>query len=412
MIFETSQSHLMALQEVENDFVGATFEFRLKALDKAKQLGIPSEKWEDWKYSDPKVFLQTNWNLQSELELSGSEQIPRLKNWKQLDSSIRQRVLKQFERLTSSSQDPVLLLNLALASDGYVLWKKEDESESSVLNLKLKGSSAGKNLQVNWLNFIFMDAGSSAQILECFKGREESEDHLSQALSVIELGPNSSLSFVRAQAESDKAIHLGYIQAEQDQGSDLKLLSVAMGSRWSRQNWKVLQKGSDSKTQLLGVSLSRSGQHHDHRLDMRHLSPRGISQQCFKSVVADLGRSVFNGKIMIEKNAQKVDSSQISQNILLGKRAEADSKPELEIHADDVKAKHGSSTGRLDEEQLFYLTSRGLEPSEAIHLLSEGFILDVIYQLDRPALSESLLAMMDSSLKDFSKQVEAQHARS
>ena len=139
---------------------------------------------------------------------------------------------------------------------------------------------------------------------------------------------------------------------------------------------------------------------------MRHLKPHGRSRQLYKGVLKGKSRSVFNGKIYIEKDAQQIDSNQLNNNLILSQGAEADSKPELEVYADDVKANHGSAIGRLDEDQLFYLMSRCLSKAEAVQYLARGFVRDVSLHLQSRALRAEAEKWILTQFSEFQKSIE------
>lgn len=173
-----------------------------------------------------------------------------------------------------------------------------------------------------------------------------------------------------------------------------------------RQSYTIEQCGENAESSCNGLYLADGVEHSDHRVVMRHLKPNGRSRQLYKGVLKGKARTVFNGKIYIEKDAQKIDSNQLNNNLILSQGAEADSKPELEVYADDVKANHGSSIGRLDEDQLFYLRSRCLSRAEAVQYLARGFVRDVSLQLQSLRLRDAAEIWISKQFGEFQKSIE------
>ena len=137
--------------------------------------------------------------------------------------------------------------------------------------------------------------------------------------------------------------------------------------------------------------MAGEGQHIDNHIRIDHTAPRTVSRETFRGIIGDRGRGVFNGKVVVHRDAQKIDATQSSDNLLLSDRAEIDTKPELEIYADDVKCSHGATVGQLDEDQLFYLRSRGMDDETARGLLTFAFANDILQRFDVPELRERVI---------------------
>ena len=165
--------------------------------------------------------------------------------------------------------------------------------------------------------------------------------------------------------------------------------------------------GEGGNTVLNGLALARDRQHCDNTTDVEHAMPQGTSHQLYKSVVDDNARSVFLGRILVAKDAQKTDARQMNRNLLLSSGAQADSKPELIIHADDVKCAHGATVGDLDEEALFYLMSRGIGADEARGLLVRAFAEEMIEAIPDEAIRDWLDAALVGWLEDGLQQEKA-----
>ena len=178
------------------------------------------------------------------------------------------------------------------------------------------------------------------------------------------------------------------------------------GAAWARGSLKIDIKGEHCEANIHGLTLARGEQHIDQRVEVNHHAALTTSSQLFKGVLKDHARGVLNGKIFIARDAQKVVSSQLNHNLLLSSTAEADTKPELEIYADDVKANHGASVGQLDEAKLFYLLSRAIPRHEAVQMLARAFAGDVLMKVPALALRELLSEQVAAVLPDFAPQME------
>ncbi|MNT16613.1 FeS cluster assembly protein SufD [compost metagenome] len=177
----------------------------------------------------------------------------------------------------------------------------------------------------------------------------------------------------------------------------MQSLAFSTGASLSRHTLEVSLKGEGSNSEILGVYAGRANQHIDNTTLIDHAVGACNTNQLYKGILDDSARSAFCGKVLIQKNAQKADSAQLNNNLLLSSKAEADSKPMLEIYADDVKAAHGSTVGQLDKEELFYLLSRAIPKDKAISMLSYGFLSEVIYKLNDESIQKWLSKHLDAT---------------
>jgi Fe-S cluster assembly protein SufD len=207
------------------------------------------------------------------------------------------------------------------------------------------------------------------------------------------------LNWQRVQNESGQASHFSDVGVKLTAGAQLWLTQVNSGANWSRNTLRADVDGAEAEAHLLGLSFGKDQQHIDQRVVVNHHSSHTSSSQLFKGVLAGRSRGVLNGKIYIAPDAQKVSSRQMNHNILVGSGAEADTKPELEIYADDVKANHGASVGRIDGDKLFYLESRGIPRAEAERLLVEAFAADVVMKVPVPELR----SLMETCMKELGR---------
>ncbi len=210
----------------------------------------------------------------------------------------------------------------------------------------------------------------------------------------IRLAQGAMLTHVRLQAEAASAFHLATLYVDVAEGATYDSFCLNVGARLARVEMHATLSGVDASAHLNAAQMLRGSQHADFTTVVRHQAPRGTSRQTVKNVLAERSRGVFQGKIEVARDAQQTDGYQMNQALLLSPDAEIDSKPQLEIFADDVKCSHGATVGELDEEQLFYLRSRGVPEGEARALLVRAFLAEAF----EPVRHEAARAMLERAV--------------
>lgn len=222
---------------------------------------------------------------------------------------------------------------------------------------------------------------SSFTWIETYSGTDEAQ-HFTNVRAEVVLGESSRLVHVRLQEEGLKSTHLAQTRYRVAAHASLTSLSAAVGGALFRHELDLKITAGDVHAKVLGLTVSTGEQHMDHSTTIDHAVGGSRTEQLYKSLLDGRSRTVFNGRIFIRPGAQKASSEQLNNNLLLTSTAEADSQPQLEIEADDVKATHGSTVGHLDAEELFYLRSRGLPRAQALPLLAYAFVADVVDHLE------------------------------
>jgi Fe-S cluster assembly protein SufD len=204
----------------------------------------------------------------------------------------------------------------------------------------------------------------------------------------------------RIQREREDAFHTATTQSRQGRGSVLTSVTLAFGARLSRHDINAVLDGEGAECTLNGLLILRDDQHVDHHTTLDHAKPHCPSWEVFNGVFDDRSRGVFTGRIIVRPGAQRTDSKQTSNNLLLSEEARADSQPQLEIYADDVKCTHGATLGPLDPNAMFYLRSRGLDEHVARNLLTYGFGAEILNSIADEALRAQLDAVVQRRLED------------
>jgi Fe-S cluster assembly protein SufD len=285
---------------------------------------------------------------------------------------------------------PFAALNTALFPDGAFVRVTRGVAARGLIHLIfLSLPDAGPVLAAPRA-LLLLEENAQASVVETHAGG--AAGLLSAAVTEIDLAPAARLSHVRRVAAVGDGFHAGRTAVRQARDSRYASHSIVVGGRLVRNDLTVLQAGPGAECALDGVVLARGRDLVDNHTLIDHASPRGSSRETYKYLVGDRARGVFNGEVVIRPGAVGTDSAQANANLLLSDQALVHTKPDLRIFADDVKAKHGATVGRLNADMLFYCRSRGLSAVEATRLLTQAFAVEVLDRVPDEALRESLLA--------------------
>ncbi len=289
-----------------------------------------------------------------------------------------------------STSDPVLALNAAFAADGIVLRVEEGASLGLPIHI-VSIADTSAPVAIATRNLIKVERGAKATIIE---SHVELGSASSQATAVTQLdaGVASEVVHVKHVAADSASAHIGRLNVEVATEARFRAFQLTAGAGLLRNESWVRFTGADAKLDLSGAMLGRGSDHIDTTLVVHHTTPGCESRELFKSVLDDRARAVFQGKVIVDPVAQKTDGKQMAQALMLSEDAEFDSKPELEIYADDVACGHGSTAAEIDSAMLFYLRSRGIPKNEARAMLIESFVGEAIEKVEDEALREALMA--------------------
>ena len=218
-------------------------------------------------------------------------------------------------------------------------------------------------------------------------------------MTEISVGTNAAVHHIRLQREQNTAFHIGKTAVAQARDSRYTGLTINLGGQISRYHPEIVLMGEQTETKLDGLTLVVGAQVGDTHSAIAFTHPYCTAQQLHKCIVDDRARAVFNGKIFVPKPAQRTNASQLSRNLLLSSKARVDTKPQLEIVADDVKCAHGATVSQLDDDEVFYLQSRGLDRTAACDLLVEGFAAEIIHQVPLASLHQQLMDAVLSQVR-------------
>jgi Fe-S cluster assembly protein SufD len=290
-----------------------------------------------------------------------------------------------FGAVAALERHPFAALNTAFADDGVYLALDDGAVMEQPIHIVFITTAAQDGRVAH--PRLLVKAGDSSQIVLVERHIAlDDAAYFNNVISEIKLGNNADLAYYRVQEESARAFHINGIHVRQERDSRFSSHCVSLGHALLRNDIDVQLAAPGAHCALNGLYLANGRQHVDIHTRIDHLQPHCTSSEFYKGILDGHGRGVFNGKVIVHPDAQKTDARQVNQNLLLSEDAEADTKPQLEIYADDVKCSHGATVGQLDADAVFYLRSRGLDEAAARGLLTYAFAREIIEQVKVPAL--------------------------
>lgn len=288
-------------------------------------------------------------------------------------------------------------LNAAFMRDGAVIQLGKDAVVVDPIHLMFLASGKQNDIVSHPRIVILAERGSHAAIVESYVSLDESV-YFNNVRTDIRIGTSACIEHYKLQQESRKAFHVADLRVHQSTGSAFHSHSISFGGALVRNDIGVALDAENALCTLNGLFLADGRQHVDYHTHIDHLKPACTSKEFYKGILSGRARGVFNGTVYVHPGADKTDAQQTNNNLLLSKDAEIDTKPQLEIYADDVKCSHGATVGQLDEDVLFYLRSRGINESAARGLLVYGFARDVVDRIEISAIRNRLADTLLSRL--------------
>ncbi len=383
---------------------------RRNAFLKFSQIGFPTTKTEAWKYTNvseietarfqnvqrgSSLVVKEEFDQMFPFSLNGTrlvfvngffaEHLSILPNPQDgvvissLDLAIKTHpeILKSYLTRETNTEDVFATLNKAFIQDGVFVYVPQNlEIKNPIHLIFIQGESQSLSL-VQPRNLIVIGPRSRASIIETFFSVSE-HAYFTNGVTEMVAEEGATLRYGRVQAEGKKAYHVYATNVQVGKESSFSSLVLDLGAKIARHNLNVELLDVGASCNLNGLYFPRSGQHMDHHTSIQHQKPEGVSRQLYKGILSGASQAVFCGNIFVAPGAQKTDAAQANKNLLLSSEATIDTKPQLEIFADDVKCTHGAAIGELDPTQVFYLKSRGISELKAKEILSLGFAVEVL----------------------------------
>lgn len=400
-------------------------DLRHQGLLKYEQLGWPNSHWEDWKHTDlskiqkrefgwPRpivglndlfaepeirpwiqenqtrlVFLNGHYcqSLSRCLDKKGLVTVMPLSELIRSDSSVIGKLKSKIGSYPFAVKNPFVAMNQAFLYEASVVWVPDQrviEEPIHIIHI-----SKGAALFSYAKTFILVDSGGQANVNEIFFA-SDSQDCFSNAATEIHIADGGHLNITRAYSGNDTSLHLSFSNAILHGESQLHSFVFSSGGDVVRHELQAHLIQPRAEAYFSGVSLAKDESSITNQIDVRHQAPQTISHQTYKSILADQAKSSFNGKILVNPDCAQVEATQLNKNLILSKRAEANTRPQLEIYCDDVKCTHGATVGELSDDELFYLQSRGISGDAAVEMLSRSFAEEVFFDIPDQRTQENV----------------------
>lgn len=392
---------------------------RNTAFDLFKSKGFPTPKDEDWKFTNLTPFLADDYSFAApavaveELQaIVNKALIPGLDVWtlvvlngeiqpalsalpeaaqvtvQSLCNISNASVFNDYLKISAEDQNAMVALNTALFKDGYFIELNKNVVLDKPIHI-IQIYTAEENALVQQRNLVVVNQHAKAELVETSVVIQESGLLFVNSVSHMVLKENAQLVQYKIQnnESTERLVHYNHVTQERSSRYDNFTFSLP-GAALIRNNIDVILNGSSTETHLLGLYLVGDHQLTDNHTAIHHKFPHCESNEIYKGVLLNNGKAVFNGKVFVERAAQKTNAFQQNNNLLLSDKAQVFAKPQLEIFADDVKCSHGCTVGQFDPESLFYLRSRGISEESARKLLVEAFMFDVTQRIDNEALKD------------------------
>ncbi|MCK9407738.1 MAG: Fe-S cluster assembly protein SufD [Bacteroidetes bacterium] len=396
-------------------------DIRSSALAVFTDRGFPTTKLEDWKYTNVSPITKLPYHyasvvsavpseLVSSLFVDGIDQhlivfvnghfseehsklnsLPAGVTVKNLISAYatHQEVIKEhLSKYATYNENPFTALNTAFINDGAFVHVPAGVSVEKPIHLLFISTGInGTYVAAHIRNLIVAEEGAKVSIAHGFSSAQ-ANTNLTNVVTEVVAKKESVVEIVKVQRESDTAYHVENLHVHQYHQSNVHLFSLAVGSAIARNDISIIIDGESTECNLNGLYITSGAQLIDHHTFMHHIHPNCPSHELFKGILMDKSRAVFNGKVYVEPEAQKTDSKQTNRNLLLSDDAVVDTKPELEIFADDVKCTHGAAVGGMNETHSLYLKTRGISEGSARGMLTVGFAAEATQKIVHPVLRQ------------------------
>lgn len=389
---------------------------RLAAWSRFLATGLPGPRNEPWKYTPVGALLDRTFQPAPPADLRKLELPPALPGATRV-VFVNGRYEPSLGAAASESAHPVAIVSSvpALAS-GAKRAAKPDEGlwalnralfeQAAMVDVPAGGDGGSVELlqvvsgvpdgaMTHPRAFFRLGNGARLSVVERFVSSSEAA-YFVDAVTEVQLGEDATFVHCAVQAEGRRALHVGSLQVHQEARSRFSDHQLQLGASLSRRELAIRFLGEGAEASVDGLYVPGQGQHHDQHVQIDHLAPSCTSRQRFRGLLSGTARGVFTGRVHVHRDAQKTDAAQSARALLLSPDAEADCRPHLEIHADDVKATHGATVGELDPEQLFYLRARGIPEPTARAMLTVAFAREILDALPEPTLRDHALAEIEA----------------
>jgi len=389
---------------------------RKKNLDLFYESGFPSKQVEDWKFTDLNLILNKNFdNISNEVNFESSKKFKAIENFEHnfifltngkiistnFDHEEKSKILiKDFNQEEVMNIDPsnvLALLNSALSSGGFSLEVTKDYKLKKPLVVYNYFSQDLKNKILNNKNSIKLNEGSELTLID-YSDNNTQSNFINNTVETVSLDKNAVLKNILIQNSKNNGHFYKYTKGSLEDVSSYENYILSSGLKLNKIEIEINLNKDNSSCSIYSALNLLEDQHQEIKTRINHNSPNCRSYQKIKNVLNDKSKGIYQGKIFVEKIAQKTDAYQLSKALILSDNAEFDAKPELEIYADDVKCSHGSTSGSIDSDAVHYLMTRGISKHEAVKLLINGFLNEVLEKITNNELKIFLEKILERQI--------------
>lgn len=407
-------------------------QIRREAMEKLEELSFPGRADEAWKYTSVSPLLRPDYQEGKEVPVVGDMlkklEIADLDAYRLVfvnghlqkeqsdldnlptgvtvlpmaaaieDATHGQKVKNWFRNELDTATNAFTALNFAFANGGiFIHAKRNVQLDKPIHFIYLTANGISQTITCPQIYGV-VEGGANISVIENFGGVGEGE-YFTNVFDRFEVESNAILHHYKIQNEQPSGYFINNAAASQEKDSTYNSYVVDLGSKMARNNIAAHLKDSNTTTNLYGTYLPKGKEHVDNQSFIDHAFPHAYSNELYKGVMDDSGRGVFNGQVMVRQDAQKINAYQTNGNLVLSETAVIDTKPQLEIYADDVRCSHGATIGQLDEQSVFYLKARGIKEDEARSMLQVAFLGEVIENFENEAVRDFALGLIEHKLR-------------
>ena len=410
-----------SLTEAEPNWLKDT---RQQATNWVSRLRVPTKKDEEWRFTDLSALVEKNFVTAQPIETfdGTSSQIQETENNRlvfvngkyttelsdvsglpegvyigNLNQLPEKYAAQNYFAQHHNNQAVFTALNTASCEDVAVIWVGKNIILETPVQLVFISQAGEKASFSQPRALVVAETGANLSLIEEYSGTGE---YFTNAVTEIWIEENAGINHTRLQQESDLSFHIATTAVTQARNSRYTLTELNCGGRLSRHNPEILQQGEQTETYLNGLTIATGEQTADTHSIVALTKPHGTTDQLHKCIVSDRAHSVFNGKVFVPKEAQLTNAAQLNRNLLLSPKARVDTKPELQITADNVKCSHGATVSQLEADQIFYLRSRGLTEEDSRNLLIDAFAAEIIDRLPNKSLQERINQIIEQKINN------------
>ena len=404
---------------------------RQQALRSFEELGFPTVRHEEWKYSNVSTLAKQAFDFGQATNFGQAEvaqlSIPKLdgnilyfvngvyradlskvvsdpttlkiSSFAEATKTNPGLIERHFAKYANFEDNAFTALNTAFTHDGVVIEVPDNQVVAEATVLRFVNDARTANAASQPRNLIVAGKNAQIKVAESFRTVGDFAGFTNVVTEIV-LHENANVEYYKVQNESDNSYHIGTTQVCQHDKSHFYSATVTLNGGFVRNNLNIVLDGHHCEAFMYGLYFPNGKQHVDNHTLVDHAKPNSYSNEVYKGILKDKSTGVFNGKIFVRQDAQKTNAYQTCRNVVLSDEASMNTKPQLEIYADDVKCSHGTTTGKLDDEALFYMRSRGIPKDQAMTLLTLAFCDDVVSQIKIDAIREYLRELIQEKLAE------------